>query len=44
MSIWQALGFIAMGGLIVEIFELHAWVRYQQGKREGIGFRRDTTK
>lgn len=35
MFILQALGFMALGGLIVEIFEIHAWRRYQQGKTEG---------
>lgn len=35
MSILQAIGFMVLGGAIVEIFELHAWRRYQQGKREG---------
>lgn len=35
MSILQAMGFMAIGGLIVEIFEMHAWRRYQQGKAEG---------
>lgn len=31
----QVIGFMALGGVIVEIFEIHAWRRYQQGKREG---------
>lgn len=35
MSILQALGFMVLGGLIVESFEIHAWRRYQQGKTEG---------
>lgn len=35
MSILQALGFMVLGGVIVEIFEVHAWRRYQLGKREG---------
>lgn len=35
MSIIQALVFMLLGGLIVEAFEIHAWRRYQQGKREG---------
>lgn len=37
MNIFAALGFMALGGLIVEIFEVHAWRRYQQGKAEGRG-------
>ena len=35
MSIIQALLFMALGGAIVEVFEIHAWRRYNQGKREG---------
>lgn len=37
MTVLQALLFMGLGGLIVEIFEIHAWRRYQQGKREGFG-------
>lgn len=37
MTVFQALLFMALGGAIVEIFEIHAWRRYQQGKREGQG-------
>ena len=37
MSIIQALLFMLLGGTIVEVFEIHAWQRYQQGKREGSG-------
>lgn len=40
MSIWMALGFMALGGIIVELAEIKAWNRYKQGKREGEGFRR----
>ena len=40
MSIWMALGFMLLGGLIVELAEIKAWNRYKQGKREGEGFRR----
>ncbi len=36
MSIIQALLFMALGGAIVEIFEIHAWRRYNQGKQEGL--------
>lgn len=35
MSIIQALLFMVLGGAIVEVFEIHAWRRYNQGKREG---------
>lgn len=38
MTVLQALGFMFLGGLIVEVFECHAWARYQQGKREGLNF------
>ena len=34
MTIIQAIGFMTLGGVIVELFEIHAWKRYQQGKRE----------
>ncbi len=34
MTIIQAIGFMVLGGVIVEVFEIHAWRRYQQGKRE----------
>lgn len=37
MTVFQALGFMFLGGAIVELFEIRAWVRYQQGKREGQG-------
>lgn len=30
----KALAFMALGGLVVEVFEIHAWRRYQMGKRE----------
>ena len=35
MNIWYALLFMAIGGAIVEAFEIHAWRRYLQGKKEG---------
>lgn len=38
MTVFQALGFMFLGGAIVEIFEIRAWSRYHQGKREGQGF------
>lgn len=34
INIWWALFFMFLGGLVVEVFETHAWRRYQQGKRE----------
>lgn len=37
MNILQAIGFMVLGGVIVEVFEMHAWLRYQQGKREAYG-------
>lgn len=41
MSILQALLFMALGGTIVEVFEIHAWRRYQQGKQEGKSYSND---
>lgn len=38
MTVFQALGFMFLGGAIVELFEIRAWSRYHQGKREGQGF------
>lgn len=38
MTVFQALGFMFLGGAIVELFEIHAWFRYRQGKREGQSF------
>lgn len=35
MSIFGALGFMAAGALISEMYHTRMWVRYQQGKREG---------
>ena len=34
MTILQAIGFMVLGGFIVEVFEFKAWKRYQQGKHE----------
>lgn len=38
-SVWGVLGFIALGIVLAEAYEYHAWARYKQGKREGSGFR-----
>ncbi len=35
MTVLQAIGFMVLGGVIVEVFETHAWRRYQQGRKEG---------
>ena len=35
MSIWWALLFMALGGLIVELAEIKAWQRYKAWKMEG---------
>ena len=35
MSIWAALGFMVLGGAIVELAEIKAWHRYNSGKLEG---------
>ena len=37
MTIWQALGFMFLGGTLVELFDLRAWKMYREGKREGSG-------
>ena len=34
MSIWWALFFMTLGGLIVEFYNLRMWCRYREGKRE----------
>lgn len=34
VSVWGVLGFIALGMLIAEVYEFHAWCKYTQGKRE----------
>ena len=35
MEIWAALGFIALGGIVVGFFNGLAWRKYYEGKREG---------
>lgn len=40
MNVWQALGFMFLGGALVECFEFKSWQRYKQGKREGEDRRR----
>lgn len=35
MSVWAALGFMLLGGAIVELAEIKAWQRYKVGKMEG---------
>lgn len=35
MNTWAALAFMGMGGAIVGLFNLMAWKRYNQGKKEG---------
>lgn len=34
ISIWWALFFIALGGVIVWMFDRYAWRKYYEGKRE----------
>lgn len=34
MSFWQGLGLMSLGGIIVEGFNLLAWVMYRTGRRE----------
>lgn len=40
MSIIQCLGFMALGGAIVGFFDLLAWRKYYEGKREGQEYKR----
>ena len=35
MNVWAALGFMLLGGAIVELAEIKAWQRYKIGKEEG---------
>lgn len=37
IEVIKALLFMSLGGLLVEVFEVHAWRRYQQGRAEGSG-------
>jgi len=37
MTVFQALAFMFLGGARVELYEMRAWMRYHQGKREGQG-------
>ena len=34
-SIWEALMFMALGGVIVEVFNWREWRMYHAGKKEG---------
>lgn len=36
MGIWQALGFMLMGGGVVLFFDRLAWKMYKDGKREAM--------
>lgn len=40
MTIIQALAFMALGGAIVGFFDIIAWRKYYEGKREGQTYRR----
>jgi len=35
MSIWGALGFMALGAMVSELYNFRAWGRYREGKQEG---------
>lgn len=37
MSIFQCLGFMFLGGLIVWLFDRYAWRKYYEGLRTGAG-------
>lgn len=34
-NIWEALMFMSLGGVIVEVFNWRSWRMYHAGKREG---------
>ncbi len=39
MSIWWALFFMTLGGLIVGFFDWRAWNKYYEGRNESQGLR-----
>lgn len=39
MGVWSALGFMALGGIVVMGFDWYAWFKYREGKREGMLWR-----
>ncbi len=39
MNVWAALGYMFLGGALVELFDLRAWKLYREGKREGMEWR-----
>ena len=44
MGVFQALGFMALGAAIVEVFEYKAWRRYKDGKKEAASLYRDARR
>lgn len=34
MTVWGALGFMALGGVIVGLFDYRAWRMYLQGRKD----------
>lgn len=39
MNIWAALGFIALGAAISEIYNRRIWMKYKDGMENGISLR-----
>lgn len=39
MSIWAALGFIALGAAISEAYNYRIWLKYKDGMRSGVSMR-----
>ena len=40
MSIWSALMFMTLGAAVSEVYNLYAWHKYEQGRREVLESRR----
>lgn len=34
MTVWGALGFMTLGGVIVAVFDYRAWRMYLQGRKD----------
>lgn len=44
MSVWAALGFMALGVMISEAYNLYAWHKYEQGRQEVLESKRSTAR
>lgn len=38
-EVWKALGFMSLGMLIAEVYNMRAWRRYREGRAEGAEYR-----